>query len=169
MFILLFLLFTITHACPTPSDVRQMVHFETVIQQQPLDGLFAGMTVNNGILNQNNGICNHTGVHCNATDTCASHQDCRLLSKQLIFNVYHNDAPISANNITKAVRHAKQIVFTGTNKLPPYIPGVMCSYDISGLLPYTCLPKYCNRQQCLRSTSNCTCVEQPCSYLITIL
>jgi len=125
--LLFYLLCTLTHACPLPSDIRQMISFQTVIQQQPFDGLFTGMTVNNGISYQTNGICNHTGLHCNATLPCAHNQDCRPLTKQLIFNVYNNDSNVSALNITNAVRNAKKIVFTGDNKLPPYIPGVLCS------------------------------------------
>ena len=165
MILLFFLLFTITHACPTPSEIRQVVDFQTVIQQQPFDGLFAGMVVNNGVLQQQNGICNHTGAHCNTTVPCSKHQSCRLLSKQLIFNVYRGGTAIPPKNLTNAVQTAKQIVFTGTNKIPGlHPPNVLCAYLISGIVPYTCLPKYCNNQQCMTSTYNCTCVEQPCSY-----
>ena len=170
--ILLFILIShvASYDCPSSEFIRTTT-FQHVVEQDPFPGIFAGITVYNGVSLQNKGICDRTGDICYGK--CPLNQTCRALSKELIFNLIptNPERVLNAQNVTDAVHSAQTIKFNGSFQPAPYIPNVMCMYNISDFAKnYTCLPKFCLHSviPCLHSSKTCECITEPCQLYYAI-
>ena len=150
--------------CPTPNTIQAVVDFQEVVEQQPFPQ-YPGVSIFNGVTYQQKGICSQTGELCTHSISCPNQQDCRLLSKELLFNLIPSNIHTQLNpqDITYTVRTAKKIVLTGYITPPPYIPNILCTYNVSQLQTnYSCLPKFCNNYPCMISNNTCNCIPEPC-------
>ena len=149
--------------CPTSVEIKQLTNFHEVQTQMPFPD-YPGVKIFNGISYQKKGICNITGALC-TKGSCIGSQECRMLSKELVFNMISTNPSIdlTAKNISYAVKTAKNISYLGFFYPSHYIPDILCMYNISGLLPeYSCLPKFCKGVVCMSSNKTCRCLYEPC-------
>jgi len=173
LLILLLALISSVVSCPSPGLIRTTI-FQKVVEQEPFPGIFAGITVYNGVSLQNEGICDITGDNCTVmSNTCPSNQTCLALSKELIFNLIptNPERELSSQDVTDAVHSAQTIKLTGSFQPSPYIPNLLCMYDISDFAKnYTCLPKFCLNSEipCINSSKTCECIAEPCQLYYAI-
>ena len=150
-------------ACPSIIEIKNLIHFGDVVVQMPFPE-YPGVDVFNGVTMQTLGICDQTGALC-YNNTCADKQQCRFLSQALLFNLIPTNQSriLLPKDVTHAVKTAKNITYTGYLTPAPYIPNILCMYNVSGLdSNYSCLPKFCKDIVCMTSNKTCKCLYEPC-------
>ena len=155
--------------CPSVTEIKNLINFKDVVVEMPFPD-YPGVEVFNGVTMQTLGICDQTGALC-YNNTCADKQQCRFLSQALLFNLIPTNSSINLTpkDVSYAVKTAKNISYTGFLTPPPYIPNILCMYNVSGLDPnYSCLPKFCHDRICMVSNKTCRCMYEPCSLYYAI-
>ena len=164
--------FIYSYNCPLVKQIRQQIYFDKVVIQQPFPYPYNGIEVFNGVKMQKKGLCLNATIPQNCTlptKKCT----CIPFSKYLLFNLIPTNATkqLTPQDITIAVQQAKNIKYVNSIKPSPLIPNILCSYNVSQWShTYNCLPKFCKNttKVCLHSTTNCTCISQPCNLYVFI-
>jgi len=175
IFLSLFALGYSSSQCPSPQVISQEITFDKVVIEKPFPFPYNGMNVFNGVKNQNKGICKNLPIrYCTLPTTKCI---CEAFSQYLLFNLIptNENQTLTPENITTAVRQAKNITYIESFNPNPLIPNILCLYDISQWShSFSCLPKFCNKPinntiiPCIHSTNNCTCIAQPCNLYVSI-
>lgn len=146
-YILFFCLLVSSYAkCPTSDVIRNTTNFQTVVVQYSFEQ-YPGIPVYNGVDLQSKGICNNTGAECYVfANNCSDHAKCLPLSQELLFNLVPSNLSkiLDKDDVIKAVKTSKNITFIDSFIPAPYIPNILCQYEVSELISnYSCLPKFC--------------------------
>ena len=174
-YIVLFLLFfckIVVARCPSGAMIRQNTNFQTVVVQDPYPE-YPGINIFNGVRYQNQGICSHTGQLCSRHIDCPNNQVCKRLTQELLFNLIPTNVStkLNATEVSKAVKTADNILYNDFFYPAPYIPNILCMYNITGLSEeYSCLPKYCKNSNipCMTTNKQCDCIPEPCQLYYAI-
>ena len=158
--------------CPTPEIIRKTTNFQNIVIQYPFEQ-YPGIPVYNGVEYQNKGICSN-GAECFVpANNCSAHDKCLPLTQELLFNLVPTNLSkiLKKNDIVKAVKTARNITYIDAFRPSPYIPNILCQYEVSDLINnYSCLPKFCETtgEVCLKTNSTCECIPKPCDLYYAI-